>query len=604
MPRQQSIGEDAAGGKDPLTPPTRLQSVRDVMAEAAISSIDDAATDVSSVTLSVALGQRESTMSNNGKDDDAEQKPDHNMVAPPSPSNNYSRSQLQESFSSIQESLDRGRKGRNSRGKPWSSLLSSSYSDTAPGAVAVPGMGGSQEVGDSKRRSEGANDTSKQLSLAPPIEELSTEAMEAAPLGHPVPSTVVDITPAAIPPTTRGQTNASIADATEDNDSSLPIVAELVPDEDKLGNLVQRKVEERLEQELQNRLASERQSQVTVSAIPVDEEESSAPRKAVPAESEKRYIMGMSKSIFGSLVVVLLILLGAGVGVGFALSGGGRGEDDNNDGDNGGANPESGGNIETTVAPQTPEGVVPPNMPTEVIELFDLMGDDVSENKSTLLQEGTPQNQALTWLALEDGWKDEWDALPKEVAVERYSLAVLYFATGGENWLEQFSFLTSTSVCDWWNEAFGGGVICDGQGLHVTELYMRKYSSVPDGFVFLPHLVSLCWFDLMLAASAGLRGTIPTEIGLLSNLERLTMDDNSLLGSLPTELSRLTNILTLSLSSNILSGSLPTQLDNLTKMEVSYYSTVVSLGLVHYFYACSPIHTPYLSITTVGFCHF
>jgi hypothetical protein len=63
-----------------------------------------------------------------------------------------------------------------------------------------------------------------------------------------------------------------------------------------------------------------------------------------------------------------------------------------------------------------------------------------------------------------------------------------------------------------------------------------------------------------------LTGTIPTELGNLSNLTRLTLWNNSLTGTIPTELGNLSNLSSLSLGSNDLTGTIPTELGNLSNL--------------------------------------
>ena len=51
-------------------------------------------------------------------------------------------------------------------------------------------------------------------------------------------------------------------------------------------------------------------------------------------------------------------------------------------------------------------------------------------------------------------------------------------------------------------------------------------------------------------ADAELTGTIPTEVGLLTNLQRLWLYRNDLTGSVPSELENLTNLELLKLEEN------------------------------------------------------
>ena len=64
-----------------------------------------------------------------------------------------------------------------------------------------------------------------------------------------------------------------------------------------------------------------------------------------------------------------------------------------------------------------------------------------------------------------------------------------------------------------------------------------------------------------------LTGTIPPELGNLTNLAELDLGDNQLTGTIPVELGRLTNLRTLALGWNQLTGPVPTWLGNLTDLE-------------------------------------
>lgn len=86
----------------------------------------------------------------------------------------------------------------------------------------------------------------------------------------------------------------------------------------------------------------------------------------------------------------------------------------------------------------------------------------------------TPQYLALTWLADEDGAQVELGAS----AVQRYVLAVLHFAAGGDGWFDSLNFTSSSNECEWNAVRAGGnfsGVKCNEEGF-VTELVLGKIS--------------------------------------------------------------------------------------------------------------------------------
>ncbi|KAK3274158.1 hypothetical protein CYMTET_17643 [Cymbomonas tetramitiformis] len=72
-----------------------------------------------------------------------------------------------------------------------------------------------------------------------------------------------------------------------------------------------------------------------------------------------------------------------------------------------------------------------------------------------------------------------------------------------------------------------------------------------------------------------LTGTVPTELGMLSEVYRLYMSKNSLTGTVPTELGMLSEVHHLLLNDNMLEGSLPSQLGALTNgIEFQYNADI------------------------------
>ncbi len=68
----------------------------------------------------------------------------------------------------------------------------------------------------------------------------------------------------------------------------------------------------------------------------------------------------------------------------------------------------------------------------------------------------------------------------------------------------------------------------------------------------------------------GLNGSIPTELGELSGLSRIDLDENDLTGGIPAELGRLSQLTHLYLFGNQLSGGIPEELGNLSRLQVLY----------------------------------
>mmetsp|Transcript_7252 Transcript_7252/g.10922 ORF Transcript_7252/g.10922 Transcript_7252/m.10922 type:complete len:1551 (-) Transcript_7252:120-4772(-) len=117
---------------------------------------------------------------------------------------------------------------------------------------------------------------------------------------------------------------------------------------------------------------------------------------------------------------------------------------------------------------------------------------------------------------------------------EREVLMKLFTSTGGENWLDNTGWMEeAVHHCDWY------GISCSNR-------------RTGDGHVYKINL-----------GKNGLDGTIPTEIGTLSNLLGLSLSQNDLDGAIPTEIGKLSSFFELNLYDNHLSGTIPSELGQL-----------------------------------------
>jgi len=138
------------------------------------------------------------------------------------------------------------------------------------------------------------------------------------------------------------------------------------------------------------------------------------------------------------------------------------------------------------------------------------------------------------------------------------ALVALYDSTDGI-WISNTGWKETNTPCSWY------GVTCSVG--HVIELYLidnQLIGSIPAELGNLTNLNTL-WLE-----GNHLEGSIPTELGNLANLEYLNLYYNRLTGSIPVELGNLANLQSLNLSWNQLTESIPVELANLTNLQELY----------------------------------
>ena len=141
---------------------------------------------------------------------------------------------------------------------------------------------------------------------------------------------------------------------------------------------------------------------------------------------------------------------------------------------------------------------------------------------------------------------------------DREILTLLYNATGGANWRRNENWLSNKPIGSW------QGVVAQyGKPDRVMSIDMIRNEmtgSIP------PEIGQLTELEWVQFGENSLTGSVPPELGNLSNLEYLGLAANNLTGSIPPELGRLSELRALELHNNSLSGTIPPKLCNLGRL--------------------------------------
>ena len=219
---------------------------------------------------------------------------------------------------------------------------------------------------------------------------------------------------------------------------------------------------------------------------------------------------------------------------------------------------------EPTPAPRpTPQ---PTNLPcaglTRDEALLELLSTVTPEDQ--LLDADTPQGVAFNWLRRLD---TTYDPCTYPTILQRYALAVFFFATGGNMWVRKEGWIMSGNECGWY------GVECRLDNGMVTALKLREYSYRISIFTLWLLSETLTLSLVPLAAENNLVGEIPPEINVLTSLEELDLYDNDVSGPFPGSMVDLKNLTMLNVEQNSMSGGpfdVLTALENMRSLRISF----------------------------------
>jgi hypothetical protein len=161
--------------------------------------------------------------------------------------------------------------------------------------------------------------------------------------------------------------------------------------------------------------------------------------------------------------------------------------------------------------------------------LVDLIMSNSLDQGTSLDDRNSPQFAAQEWLS-----RPINEEFSTERLLQRYALATIYFATGGDTgrWIMASLWLTGSDECQWYSYSDSPSNICsNGSDSVYTDLDLRQN---------------------------GLELTLPDEISMLTALRTLRFAEDTLTGTLPSTLAELKRLEYLDLASNLLKEEVPT----------------------------------------------
>lgn len=187
------------------------------------------------------------------------------------------------------------------------------------------------------------------------------------------------------------------------------------------------------------------------------------------------------------------------------------------------------------------------------------------------------------------GWKPSGS--PPQTRDAR-ALMALYNATDGPNWKGNHYWGSEVPV-DYWR---GVGTDANGRVVRLHLPNSQLTGTIP------PELGNLSELESLFLFGNNLTGPIPPQLGNLSNLHWLAISENQLTGPIPPELGKLENLIHLNLGQNRLTGSIPAELGNLAKLRSLILELNQLTGCIPNVLRQLPIANDYLKVLGLPFC--
>lgn len=207
--------------------------------------------------------------------------------------------------------------------------------------------------------------------------------------------------------------------------------------------------------------------------------------------------------------------------------------------------------------PTEPPSLMPSIMPsgqptsTKFMEIVDFL-TPLSGN--ALKVQGSPQYKAAMWMESGDMMPNSRGGTGLSINdagfIQRYIMALFYYAMDGDNWVQKQGWLSEKSECEWFGiDGFSEGCGADGIGGCIKRSdFEGDYNKV-------------C--RLSMGRLNNLFGEFPKELGQLTEMRYVEIQDDWLVGTIPSELGRgWRKLHTFLIGGNVMSGGFPTSFAN------------------------------------------
>jgi Leucine-rich repeat (LRR) protein len=210
--------------------------------------------------------------------------------------------------------------------------------------------------------------------------------------------------------------------------------------------------------------------------------------------------------------------------------------------------------------PTTPNPTTDPFNNTDP-GLLDLVLAEWPLLMEAVLDESSPQVQALEWLSSDEGL----DTYSNSQKMQRFALATFYYSTGGAMWLNDDGWLSTDDECTWFTTSGTNPCNQDGSYISLELINNNLNGTIPAELALLSNnLITVTLIRELDQLS--LYGTIPTEMGLLTQLQFFNVRGHELEGPIPSEFGNVTGLRRLIVRQNMLSGEIPSELGVLTRL--------------------------------------